>query len=105
MTDPGLPAAAETGLVYICPLGPGNCVGAVGDTSLYIDVSDINITNHYIPIPQSAFFDLDISEGRLFDQARECFTECFMYIGSERFSLQIAGLVPKPSAPFSPITW
>ena len=54
--DPGDNADQQTGLVYMCPLLPGQCEGLRGDVNLYSGDDDN---------------DFDIAEGRLFDHYRE----------------------------------
>ena len=75
LSDPELPAASNTGLVYSCPIGSGNCEGVRGDTSVYIGVPNINITNGFQPGLEAGdtreFFIDDIAEGKLFDQTRK----------------------------------
>ena len=71
-TDVFRPHQDQTGLVYSCPVSPGNCEGVRGDVDSYINdegradnigaTSEIN--NPRLPV--------EYSEGRLFDQAREC---------------------------------
>ena len=73
LSDPGLPATVNTGLVYSCPLGPGDCEPIRGDTTRYVG-GGINITNGYQVVMNSdltAIYSQGISEGRLFDQARK----------------------------------
>lgn len=87
MDDPGEPATIETGLVYSCPIGPGTCEGVRGDTNDYIG-GNINNTNgiqiSLTTLGDSLFTD-QISEGRLFDQARKwnalCHDNNLMHIG------------------------
>lgn len=73
MSDPGSSATVNTGLVYSCPLGPGDCAPVTGDTTRYVG-GDIDITDGYQPVVNSdltAIYSQEISEGRLFDQARK----------------------------------
>ena len=74
MTDPGLAASPRTGLVYSCPIGPGECEGVRGDTSRYIGVNQ-DITNGVQTTGNrnQDLFIQPIAEGRLFDQARKLF--------------------------------
>jgi len=57
-------AESQTGLVYSCPVVPGECEGIQGDLSLYINSPDSNMSMGTLTAP------LD-TEGRLFDQARK----------------------------------
>ncbi len=72
LTDPGSPASPNTGLVYSCPVGQGQCEGVRGNTSRYIG-QDLNLTNGVQDVvsTSSDFFIQPIAEGRLFDQARK----------------------------------
>ncbi len=76
LDDPGLSATNETGLVYSCPIGPGSCEGVIGDRSVYSGTGvDEDITNGVqttpiVTLPEFVYSQ-PISEGRLFDQARE----------------------------------
>lgn len=80
LDDPLLPATPNTGLVYSCPLGGGDCGGVVGDTSLYLvgPAATNSTVNGVQTNPQIStnnfgeFFTPRISEGKLFDQARKC---------------------------------
>ena len=56
LDDPGAPRSNETGLVYMCPVEPGECEGVRGNLSLYSS----DLSN-----------DRDNPEGRLFDHFRE----------------------------------
>ena len=83
LTDPAKPHENRTGLVYSCPsAGSDMCEGVRGNTTIYIgpDVN-ANITNgvQLDLISFSQAFNPDITEGRLFDQARK-FSETFMSI-------------------------
>lgn len=71
LTDFELSAVDRTGLVYSCPIGPGDCEGVRGDTSRYIGGS-VDITNGFQNRQSDTdeLFDQPIAEGRLFDQAR-----------------------------------
>ena len=63
----------NTGLVYSCPIGPGDCEGVTGNRDLYIGsgIPD-DTTNHVLQLNvNDDFFPLALSEGRLFDQARK----------------------------------
>jgi len=62
LNDPGQMAENQTGLVYSCPVLPGECDGIRGDLSLYINSPDNDMSATTLTAP------LDI-EGRLFDQA------------------------------------
>ena len=78
MQDPALPRAPETGLIYSCTVGgTDNCQGVRGDTSRYISpLAEANgVVNGVQDLPRGSldFFLPNISEGRLFDQARELF--------------------------------
>ena len=64
LTDPGQMAENQTGLVYSCPVLPGECEGIQGDLSLYINMPDNDMSTGELRSP------LD-TEGRLFDQARK----------------------------------
>ena len=73
MSDPFEQRQNETGLVYSCPIAPGECEGVRGDLNSYIN--DENRTNNFIPatsgINLRTFAPPDeLCEGRLFDQAR-----------------------------------
>ena len=74
LEDPAAPRVNESGLVYSCMVGPGGCEGVRGDTSVYIGVADVDITNGFQTnidaVNLNNFFAADIAEGRLFDQAR-----------------------------------
>ena len=72
--DYGRAHEEQTGLVYNCPVAPGQCGGVTGDISVYSNDAlaydnDASIENRFditdTNIPQS--FD----EGKLFDQARK----------------------------------
>lgn len=73
LTDPAEPASNRTGLVYSCPVGPGECEGVRGEISRYIgpDVTE-DITNGFqnVRSQNRNLFIQPIAEGRLFDQAR-----------------------------------
>ena len=76
LTDPGRPREDETGLVYSCPILPGPCEGVRGDTSLYLDESNLEVLNNDLSLFDSQLtvpppFPINFTEGRLFDQARE----------------------------------
>lgn len=74
LTDPELQATNNTGLVYSCPIGPGECEGVRGDSSRYIGEGvDIDITNGFQTVSSRSrdLFIQSIAEGRLFDQARK----------------------------------
>ena len=74
LEDPLEPAAMNTGLVYSCPIGPGDCEGVTGNRDLYIGSGILNdTTNHVLSISLGSdnFFPPALSEGRLFDQARK----------------------------------
>jgi len=64
LNDPGQMAENQTGLVYSCPVLPGECEGIQGNLSLYINSPDNDMSEFELQAP------LDI-EGRLFDQARK----------------------------------
>ena len=63
LTDPGRMAERQTGLVYSCPVLPGECEGIQGNTSTYMSNPDNDMS-------ADALGPIDI-EGRLFDQARK----------------------------------
>ena len=75
LTDDGLPASRHTGLVYTCPIGPGECEGIRGDTSRYLGAGLDEVTDGFqsqpIPVRIGDLFSQPIAEGRLFDQARK----------------------------------
>ena len=64
LNDPGRMAESQTGLVYSCPVLPGECKVIQGNLSLYINSPDNDMSFGELTEP------LDI-EGRLFDQARK----------------------------------
>jgi hypothetical protein len=72
LTDPEMRAVNRTGLVYSCPIGPGDCEGVRGDITRYIG-GNVDITNGVQARVSmtNELFDQPISEGRLFDQARK----------------------------------
>ena len=68
-----MPASPRTGLVYSCPVGPGECEGVRGDTTRYVGPGLDDITNGFQNSLSETrdLFQQQIAEGRLFDQARE----------------------------------
>ena len=70
LSDLLLPAVEKTGLVYSCPIGPGDCEGIRGDTSRYFGNSDFTNSIQNTPSRGRDIFIQAISEGRLFDQSR-----------------------------------
>ena len=63
LTDPGQMAESQTGLVYSCPVLPGDCEGIQGNISIYSSCPDNDKSDRTLT-------SVDI-EGRLFDQARK----------------------------------
>ena len=81
LTDPGLPRSPNTGLVYSCPIGGGECEGVRGDTTRYIGPgvsSDITDGFQNSAATNRDLFIQPIAEGRLFDQARK--NSCVVYV-------------------------
>ena len=65
----------QTGLVYNCPVAPGECGGVRGNSSIYINDQASYENNASIGSTQITINSLPQSfvEGRLFDQARKSF--------------------------------
>ena len=83
MTDYSLPAEDETGLVYSCQFGSGLCRGVTGNTALY--VTDANAVDarqilNLFTVLNFFSFTQAISEGRLFDQARESIEKAVRFL-------------------------
>lgn len=74
LRDLGNRREVETGLIYSCPVEPGECEGVRGDTDSYFSESMPAILNNDASIDNdqaSTFLPPQYVEGRLFDQARK----------------------------------